>query len=239
MEVQSGGTPKPAEPSAQTPTHQTRAWPRSAQMTVAGLAALCLILLCGRSLVQWLRAGPSTLPPQRVELNSATQADLMLLPGVGETLARRILQVRAERGCFQSVDDLRAVGGVGPVTLERLRPWVFVSANPPAPLAQAKLPLAVEPSKRASAKVNKLTPQDTPIDVNAADSGTLMRIPGIGPVLSQRIIDERGRKAFATVEELRRVRGIGPKTLDRIRPFVVVAKSDPSELARNSENSAP
>src|SRR5262249_36983718 len=109
MEVQSGGNPKSAEPSELTPTVVAQAWPRSAQMTVAGLPALCLILLCGRSLVQWLHAGPSTLPPQRIELNSATQADLMLLPGVGETLARRILQLRAERGRFQNVDDLRAV----------------------------------------------------------------------------------------------------------------------------------
>jgi competence protein ComEA len=241
MDVQSGGIPTvcPAESPAPSQVAETRAWPRSAQLAVAVLLALCLFLLFGRSLVQLLRAGPSTLPPQRVELNSATHAELMLLPGVGETLARRIIHVRAERGGFQSVDELRAVAGIGPVTLERARPWLFVSANPPAPVAQAKLPLAVEPSKLPSAKVNKVTLLDAPIDINSAGTGELMRIPGIGPVLSERIVAERGKRAFQTVEDLRRVRGIGPKVLEKIRPFVVAATSRGSELARNSEKNAP
>ena len=40
--------------------------------------------------------------------------------------------------------------------------------------------------------------------------------------LAQRIIDERRKAPFQSVAELRRVAGIGPKTLERLRPYVIV-----------------
>jgi competence protein ComEA len=58
------------------------------------------------------------------------------------------------------------------------------------------------------------------IDVNRAPLAELQRLPGIGPKMSQRIVDERGKRPFATVAELRRVPGIGPKTLEKLRPYV-------------------
>jgi len=61
-----------------------------------------------------------------------------------------------------------------------------------------------------------------PIDVNAAGAAELMRLPGVGPVMAQNIIKAREEKRFESVADLNRVKGIGPKTLDRLRPFVVV-----------------
>ena len=67
-------------------------------------------------------AGGST-PPHAppVDLNRASAAELEALPGVGPVLAARIVEARARRGGFGSVDDLLAVKGVGPAVLERLR----------------------------------------------------------------------------------------------------------------------
>lgn len=59
-----------------------------------------------------------------VELNGATAGELEALPGVGPALARRIVQWRAEHGPFRSVDALADVPGIGPATVERLRPRV-------------------------------------------------------------------------------------------------------------------
>jgi competence protein ComEA len=56
-----------------------------------------------------------------------------------------------------------------------------------------------------------------PISVNRATARQLDRLPGIGPVLAERIVAGR---PYATVDELDRVKGIGPATLDRIRPYV-------------------
>ena len=50
----------------------------------------------------------------------------------------------------------------------------------------------------------------------------LQQIPGVGPVLSQRIVAAREKAPFRTVEDLRRVSGIGIKTMEKLRPLVVV-----------------
>jgi competence ComEA-like helix-hairpin-helix protein len=60
-----------------------------------------------------------------------------------------------------------------------------------------------------------------PLDLNGASEEDLVALPRIGPVLARRILAERQRGGpFVTVEELRRVRGIGPATLQRLRPLV-------------------
>jgi len=62
-----------------------------------------------------------------VDINAATTADLELLPGIGPTLAARILEERERGGRFGSVGELTRVRGIGPRTLETLRPLVTVA----------------------------------------------------------------------------------------------------------------
>ena len=196
-------------------------WPRPLQVAVGALLLAALGALACKSLLQTLDAGSSTIPAQQIDLNAATHAELLLLPGVGDNLAQRIANVRGQ-GLFKSVDDLRKVPGIGPATLERLRAWVYVGANPPPAVTETSLPLNVAPSKRPGVKPKKGTNLAGPIDVNTAAAKELMQIPGIGPKLSQRIVDERTQRPFQTVADLRRVHGIGPKILEKMRPFVTV-----------------
>ena len=60
------------------------------------------------------------------------------------------------------------------------------------------------------------------LDINRAEAKELQLIPGIGPVKAGRIVDERSKQAFASLEDLLRVHGIGPKTLERIRVYLQV-----------------
>jgi competence ComEA-like helix-hairpin-helix protein len=61
----------------------------------------------------------------------------------------------------------------------------------------------------------------SPVDVNRATFDELVAVPGIGPVLAQRILDLRESEGeFETLQELIRVRGIGEKTLRKIEPFL-------------------
>lgn len=62
-----------------------------------------------------------------VNLNTASAAELETLPGIGPALAGRIIDHRAAIGRFRSVDELDDVSGIGPATLQRLRPLVTVS----------------------------------------------------------------------------------------------------------------
>jgi len=61
----------------------------------------------------------------RLDINTADWPELAQLPGIGETLGRRIVQDRAERGPFLGHEDLRRVRGIGPKTLERVRPYLL------------------------------------------------------------------------------------------------------------------
>ena len=63
----------------------------------------------------------------------------------------------------------------------------------------------------------------TPVDLNAANPEQLDTLPGIGPALAARIVayrDEHG--PFTEVEQLNKVKGIGARTLEKLRPLLVL-----------------
>jgi competence protein ComEA len=61
-----------------------------------------------------------------VNINTATETELEELPGVGPVTANEIVAYRTEHGPFPSVDSLDDVSGIGPATMEQLRPLVTV-----------------------------------------------------------------------------------------------------------------
>ncbi|MGB3684497.1 MAG: helix-hairpin-helix domain-containing protein [Ornithinimicrobium sp.] len=98
------------------------------------------------------------------------------------------------------------------------RIWVpLIGADPPPDLAAP--PAATEPAgmgEGASAASDH-------VDINAADESRLQDLPGIGPVTAAAMIEWRDQHgSFTTVEELLEVSGIGPRTLENLRPMVQV-----------------
>lgn len=88
----------------------------------------------GRVILREEPAEPSPSPPSprrlaqtaRLNVNTASAAELELLPGIGPALAGRIVEDRQANGAFGSVDDLDRVKGIGPKTLDRIRDLVCV-----------------------------------------------------------------------------------------------------------------
>jgi competence protein ComEA len=75
-------------------------------------------------------------------------------------------------------------------------------------------------------------PEPHSIDLNTATSSQLQAISGIGPVLASAIISNR---PYASVDDLLRVKGIGPRLMERIRPYVVVTQNgEPSDSPSQS-----
>lgn len=70
---------------------------------------------------------------QRLDVNQANAADLRRLPRIGQGLAERIVEERQTNGAFTSLDNVTRVKGMGPKTLERLRPLLVVNAGVAAP----------------------------------------------------------------------------------------------------------
>jgi competence protein ComEA len=72
--------------------------------------------------------GGGTVPttPGKVNINTASAAELEALPGIGEVIAQRIVDHRTEHGPFPTVEDLLDVSGIGESTLEDIRDLVTV-----------------------------------------------------------------------------------------------------------------
>lgn len=94
----------------------------------SGLLALAChwVYLGGHSgrLIEIDRAEPLTAE-YLVDVNRADWPEMVQLPGVGETLARRIISDRQARGPFRDIDELDRVEGIGLRTLERMRPYLL------------------------------------------------------------------------------------------------------------------
>ena len=61
-----------------------------------------------------------------IEVNQASEAELQEVPGIGPTMARRIVEWREKNGRFERLDDLLNVRGIGVKTLAKLRPYLRV-----------------------------------------------------------------------------------------------------------------
>jgi competence protein ComEA len=60
----------------------------------------------------------------QLEINSASWVEWMQLEGIGEATARKIIEDRQQNGPFRSIHDVARVKGIGPATLEKIRPWL-------------------------------------------------------------------------------------------------------------------
>jgi competence protein ComEA len=123
-------TSKPSRPTSPLSPWFLR---RIDQAGVAVLVVLGLVATAGWWLSQggWQgrclevdRAEPKRAQFQ-VDVNEAQWPELAQLPDVGETLARRIVQSRQQDGPFLDHEDLRRVKGIGPKTLESIRPYLL------------------------------------------------------------------------------------------------------------------
>jgi competence ComEA-like helix-hairpin-helix protein len=89
------------------------------------LAALATLFLPFASLAAAQKKKP---PAKPLDLNTATVEQLQQLPGIGPATAKAIVRFREKSGPFQRVDDVLAVHRISKSRLDKLRPYVTVSA---------------------------------------------------------------------------------------------------------------
>jgi len=145
-----------------------------------------------------------------VDVNTATEAELTQLPGIGPAKAAAIVQHRTQNGPFKSLADLDAVSGIGPATLANITPMVqFTKDGAAAVAAPAAVPTAITDKAPVTA-----APSAGAVNINAADASGLQSLPGIGPSKAAAIVADRTANGpFASCSDLQRVRGVGPATV--------------------------
>jgi competence protein ComEA len=76
-----------------------------------------------------LAAGDEKKPEPKVNINTATVEELAKLPGVGKSIAQRIVNHREKSGKFRTVEELLVIRGISRRKLEQLRPLITVDAE--------------------------------------------------------------------------------------------------------------
>jgi comEA protein len=104
----------------------------AALAVVAVIQAVKLVWGHGSVVVTAQTEVPPT--PARLDINTASDYELAMLPGIGPVTAAAIVEHRRTHGPFRSLEDLRQVKGIGPKTIEAIRPQAMCA--PVAPTAQ-------------------------------------------------------------------------------------------------------
>jgi len=99
---------------------------------LVGLA--CCLLLCTAQNLEAKKKPPA----HPVNLNTASSAELQLVPGIGPSTADKILQMRKSYGAYKSVDDLLAIKGIGQKRLDKMRKYLTVGKAAPVKAAATK-----------------------------------------------------------------------------------------------------
>jgi len=198
-----------------------------------GCAALIAALIAG----WWVLAGRahsvpiSTSPPAPPPVASSpalsapssasgSPAAIVVVDVVGKVRRPGVYRLRSE----SRVDDaLRAAGGALPgVDLSSLNRARKLTDGEQIAVGVTGAPAAGGPSAGPGGSAGPAS-GSAPVDLNTASLEQLDGLPGVGPVLAQRIVDWRtAHGRFASVDQLREVSGIGPSKFDDIRGLVTV-----------------
>lgn len=110
---------------------------QSLGFTVGSCFCLVLLVVFSQRFAHGEAAGQGPVPSGRVNPNTAPAVSLARLPGIGLARARAIVALRdhlqdraGRRIAFRTADDMSQVKGIGPATIEGIRPWLQFDPSP-------------------------------------------------------------------------------------------------------------
>ncbi|XP_004385363.1 endonuclease/exonuclease/phosphatase family domain-containing protein 1 [Trichechus manatus latirostris] len=171
---------------------------------------------------------------ERLNINTATEEELMTLPGVTRVVARSIVEYREYIGGFKKVEDLALVSGVGATKLEQVKFEICVSSKGSSAQhspSSLRRDLLAEQQPHHLATAVPLIPR---VNINTATPAQLMSVRGLTEKMALGIVDYRREHGpFRSVEDLVRMDGISAAFLDKIRHQVFAERSRPPSTHTN------
>jgi competence protein ComEA len=207
-----------------------------------GLPALAAVLL---SAALAFSPAPALAQAKKVDLNTADLKTLETLPGIGATLAQRIIDGRP----YKKMSDLSNVDGMTKAKLDGLKSHVTfskVSSTKTAKTSKSKStttqPSAQEETSTTATKpsgtkksppaatsptgsaTGKLAPGQK-VNINTASAEELDALPGIGPTKAQAIVDYRNANGpFKSIEDIQKVSGIKSGEFSKIQDYIKLSR---------------
>lgn len=155
-------------------------------------------------------------PKQMININTAGIKELSTLPGIGPAYAQNIINHRNKNGLFSTKTELLQVEGIGRARFNKIKALIVLGKTDSTRAKKLQI---------TEIKTSKAKPPATlrRINVNKATAQMLTSLPGIGPAYAQNIINYRLKHgSFTTFEELLKVKGIGKKRLEKLKPFIIL-----------------
>lgn len=156
-----------------------------------------------------------------LDINNASAAELAALPGIGDTLAERIVQYREGCGRFLNIEQITGVNGIGNGIFNDIREHIYV-VDPiyPDPVPDEAPAAEVLPQPEVEEEADQPI---YPVDLNTAGIDELMTLPGVDSSMAENIIklrDEIG--GFKNTYELLLVEGISREHAAELTDYTVV-----------------
>ncbi|XP_063160112.1 endonuclease/exonuclease/phosphatase family domain-containing protein 1 [Candoia aspera] len=162
---------------------------------------------------------------ERLNINTATEEELMTLPGVTRMVAQNIVEYREYIGGFKKVEDLALVSGVGAAKLEQVKFEICVSSKGNSAQHSPN-------SLRKDQNLDHLSA--TKININTATPAQLMSIRGITEKIANSIVEYRREHGpFKSIEDLVKMDCINSSFLDKIRHQIFAERSRPPSTNTN------
>ena len=167
---------------------------------------------------------PVNVPPTpggigKIDINRASADQLKQIPGIGEVFAERIIRRRQSKP-FGNIEELTEIKGIGPKRLAKWSQYLTVGATAegriekePATGSAGDRPAMPDPARDVSS--HKL-------DVNHASFKELKTVPWMRDTFARAIIEHRAQTPWKNLDELQEIKGVGPKTVERWRPYLRV-----------------
>lgn len=179
----------------------------------------------------------------KIDINTASAEELAQLPGIGTVLGQRIVNYREHKGGYQSIDEVSKVYHLSQEVFDEIRQHLVMSPYPESvPVLISSLEPMDQETSRGPAQEADPIPEvvalgPASVDINLADSAQLDAVPGIGPVLSRRIIRYRKLlRYYSNVDQLLHVYGLSEENFALMRPYLTV--SEVADFPKNNLNEA-
>lgn len=171
-----------------------------------------------------------------IDINTASAEELMLLDGIGEVLAERIIAYRTANSSFRNIEELINVEGIGMATLEKIRAYVYVE-NPiyetvadPEPDTKAEVTMAesetiTEKIAETASEENSSSVLTASVNINTAEKDELMLLPYVDEEIAEAIIQMREKiGGYSDPVELILIEELKQNQVAEIIKFVTVSE---------------